>query len=148
MSIKPFSRGARAGRLSIRFENNSRVVVLGGGPAGSFFVYFLRDLAGRVGIDIYVDIYEPRDFSINAPHGCNHCVGVTSETLVQNLALERITLPPSVVQRAIDSYIMHTDLDSLRIETAALERQIGTVYRGTACSGTLRLRWSMDHQNL
>lgn len=142
MSIKPFSRGARAARSSIRLENGSRVAVLGGGLAGSFFGYFLLDLAGRVGIDISVDIHEPRDFSLTASHGCNHCAGVISESLVQILALDGITLPPDIVQRAIDSYIMHTDVGSLRIETPSLERRIGAVFRGTGPRGHKEFNWN------
>ena len=63
-----------------------RIVSIGGGPAGSFFSYFLLIMAERVGLDLGVDIYEPRDFDHLAPLGCNMCGGVISESLVQNLA--------------------------------------------------------------
>ena len=120
MSIRSFSQGASTGRSSTSLRNGSWIAILGGGPAGAFFGYFLLGLAERVGVDIKVDIYEPRDFSLAAPQGCNHCAGVISESLVQNLALDGITLPPTIVQRAIDSYVMHTDVGSLRIETPSL----------------------------
>ncbi len=96
-------------------DNGSRIAVIGGGPAGSFFSFFALDMAVRKGLDIEVDIYEPRDFSRPGPAGCNMCGGIVSESLVQNLAVEGISLPPSVVQRGIDSYVLHLDDGSVHI---------------------------------
>src|SRR5512141_3277370 len=84
-------------------DNGSRIAVIGGGPAGSFFSYFLFEMAERIGMELAVDIYEPRDFTKTAPQGCNMCGGIISESLVQLLATEGITLPSTVVQRGIDS---------------------------------------------
>jgi flavin-dependent dehydrogenase len=97
-------------------EDGSRVAVIGGGPAGSFFTYFLFEMAERIGMDLAVDIYEPRDFTKPAPQGCNMCGGIISESLVQLLATEGINLPSSVVQRGIDSYVLHMDVGTVRIE--------------------------------
>src|SRR5512141_280363 len=102
------SRPGRKAKTSMSLENGSRVAVIGGGPAGSLFSYFLLGLAERMDLDLKVDIYEPRDFSLAAPQGCNMCAGVISETLVQNLATEGINLPASVVQKAVNSYVLHT----------------------------------------
>jgi len=114
----------------MKLENGSHVAVIGGGPAGSFFSYFLLDLAVRLGVDLHIDIYEPRDFSLPAPKGCNMCAGVISETLVQNLALEGINIPASVVQESISSYVLHTDLGTQRLDAASYEKRIGAVFRG------------------
>jgi flavin-dependent dehydrogenase len=130
-----FSRPVSDRNSSLRLENGSRVAVLGGGPAGSFFSYFLLDLAERVGIELELNIYEPRDFNLPAPRGCNMCAGVISETLVQNLATEGINLPASVVQKAINSYVLHTDLGIRRIDAAFLEKRIGAVFRGAGPHG-------------
>ena len=62
---------------------------LGGGPAGSFFSYFLLEMARDADVDVHLDIYEPRDFSQPGPAGCNMCGGIVSESLVQVLAAER-----------------------------------------------------------
>jgi flavin-dependent dehydrogenase len=115
----------------LRLEDGSRVAVMGSGPAGSFVSYFMLEMAFRAGLEIDVDIFEPRDFSRTAPHGCNMCGGIISETLVQNLAAEGINLPSSVVQRGIDSYMLHMDVGSVRIETPLHEKRIGAVYRGS-----------------
>ncbi len=111
-------------------EDGSRVAVIGGGPAGSFFSYFLLSLAERMGLDLHVDIYEPRDFSLPAPQGCNMCAGVISETLIQNLATEGIHIPASVIQKTVNSYVLHTDLGSQQINAASMEKRIGAVFRG------------------
>ena len=126
---------------SIKLNNGSHVAVMGGGPAGSFFSYFLLDMAERAGLELKVDIYEPRDFSLPAPYGCNLCAGVISESLAQNLAMEGIVIPPTVVQRAIDSYVMHTDVGSLRIETPSHEKRIGAMFRGGGPRGIKELKW-------
>jgi flavin-dependent dehydrogenase len=117
-------------RSASRLEENSRVAVIGGGPAGSFFAYFLLDLAARAHLRIHVDVYEPRDFSLPAPQGCNMCGGIVSESLVQSLATEGINIPANVVQRGIDSYILHMDVGTVRIDTPLHEMRIAAVYRG------------------
>ncbi|MBT8443281.1 MAG: hypothetical protein KJO13_00955, partial [Gammaproteobacteria bacterium] len=64
-------------------NDGSRVAVVGGGPAGSMFGYFLLDMAKHIGVKLDVDIYEPRNFRRVGPGGCNHCGGVVSESLIQ-----------------------------------------------------------------
>jgi flavin-dependent dehydrogenase len=115
---------------SLKLNDGSRVAVIGGGPAGTFFSIFLLDMAERAGLDISIDIYEPRDFLNPGPAGCNMCAGIVSETLVQMLAAEGINLPGSVVQRGIDSYTLHMDVGSVRINTPLNEKRIAAVYRG------------------
>jgi len=118
-------------------ESGSRIAVIGGGPAGSFFSYFLTEIANRVGKDLSIDIYESRDFSRSGPSGCNMCGGIVSESLVQVLSTEGINLPSSVVQRGIDSYQLHTDVGSVRIETPLREMRIAAVYRGSGPRGVV-----------
>lgn len=122
--------GHQADRSSYKLQNGSRVAVIGGGPAGSFFATFLIDMARRAEKEFLVDIYEPRDFMNPGPAGCNMCAGIVSETLVQLLAAEGINLPGSVVQRGIDSYVLHMDVGSARIDTPLNEKRIAAVYRG------------------
>ncbi len=114
---------------------SSKVGVVGGGPAGSFFSLFLLRLAARMGLRLDVDIYEPRDFEIPGPKGCNMCGGIMSESLVQNLAAEGVLLPPTVVQRSLDSYRLHTDVGDALIRTPEGERRIAAVHRGCGPRG-------------
>lgn len=130
-----------SGSSDLQLTDGSRVAVMGGGPAGSFFTYFLLDMAERLGTDIQVDVYEPRDFSCPGPRGCNMCGGIVSESLVQVLASEGINLPTTVVQRGIDSYILHMDVGSVRIDTPLHEKRIGAVYRGPGPRDVKEVKW-------
>jgi flavin-dependent dehydrogenase len=121
-------QGTRAPPLIL--EHRSRVAVIGGGPAGSFFAYFLIRLARLIDLELEVEVFEPRYFTHRGPAGCNHCGGIISESLVQVLATEGINLPAGVVQRGIDSYRLHMDVGDVRIETPLHERRIAAVYRG------------------
>lgn len=115
----------------LQLEDGSRVAVIGGGPAGSFFSYFLLELAERLDLKLNVDLYEPRDFALAGPPGCNMCGGVISETLVQNLAIEGVYLHPQVVERGLDSYRLHTNTGSVNITAPDFERRIAAVFRGS-----------------
>ncbi|MBF0285495.1 MAG: hypothetical protein HQL51_13670 [Magnetococcales bacterium] len=116
----------------MKLSDDSRVAIIGGGPAGSMTGFFLLELADRIGLRLTVDLYEKRDFNLIGPPGCNMCAGVVSESLVQVLAAEGINLPPLVVQRGIDSYVLHTSgLNPVAIEAPSHDLRIATVYRGS-----------------
>jgi flavin-dependent dehydrogenase len=129
----------------ITLDDGASVGVIGGGPAGSFFAYFLLAFSERTGTRLDVTIYEPRDFESPAPKGCNMCGGIISESLVQMLAAEGIDLPPQVVQRGIDSYVLHMDVGSVRIDTPLHEMRIAAVHRGAGPRDIKQSKWrSMD----
>ncbi|HLF57208.1 MAG TPA: hypothetical protein VI942_10220, partial [Thermoanaerobaculia bacterium] len=117
-------------RDPLSLENGNRVAVVGGGPAGALFATFLRQLAELVGLDVAVDVFEPRRFDRAGPAGCNHCGGVVSESLVQMLAAEGIEIPAGIIQRGIDSYVLHLDVGTVRIDPPGREKRIAAVYRG------------------
>ncbi|MHC4708950.1 MAG: NAD(P)/FAD-dependent oxidoreductase [Planctomycetota bacterium] len=133
---------------TLELESGSRVAVIGGGPAGSLFTYFLLEFADRIGLDLAVDMYEPRDFSKPGPGGCNMCGGIISETLVQNLAAEGVNLPDTVVQRGIDSYVLHMDVGTVRIETPLNEKRIAAVHRGGGPRDVKVQKWESFDQHL
>lgn len=122
-------------------DSGSRVAVVGGGPAGSFFSYFFLETAARIGLDVQVDIYEPKTYLQPGPASCNMCGGIISETLIQYLAAEGINLPSNVVQRGIDSYVLHMDVGSVRIDTPGHEKRIAAVHRGCGPRGLVKQRW-------
>ena len=125
----------------LQLDDGSRVAVIGGGPAGSYFAYFLLEMAGLLAVDIQVDVYEPRDYTSPGPKSCNMCGGIVSESLVQVLATEGINLPSTVIQRGIDSYVLHMDVGSVRIDTPLREMRIGAVHRGAGPRGSKGLKW-------
>jgi len=83
-----FSQLVEDGEKEFNLRDGSRIAVVGGGPAGSFFSYFLLNMAEAIDLDLTVDIFEPRSFKYCGPAGCNHCGGIVSESLVQILAAE------------------------------------------------------------
>jgi flavin-dependent dehydrogenase len=127
-----FSRpntSAETGDLAL--ADGSRVGVIGGGPAGSFFAYFLLETAERAGLDVDVDVFEARDFTRPGPAGCNMCGGVVSESMVQTLATEGMCLPDTVVQRGLDSFVVHSPEQTAYMDIPLQERRIAAMHRGS-----------------
>lgn len=116
--------------LAKTLRDGSKVAVVGAGPSGSMFSYFLLKMAETVALELDVDLYEPRHFCHRGPAGCNHCGGIVSESLVQRLATEGIALPDDVVQRGLESYTLHMDVGDVEIATPLHERRIAAIYRG------------------
>ncbi len=135
------------GTDDLLLEDGARVAVVGGGPAGSLFTWFLLDFAGRMDLAVEVDLWEPKGtFATPGPQGCNMCGGIVSESLVQNLAVEGLSLSTEVVQRGIDAYVLHTDVGSARIDTPLREMRIGALHRGPGPRDLRERRWaSFDH---
>lgn len=114
----------------MQLRDGARIAVIGAGPAGSMFSYFFLNMAETIGLDVHLDMYEPRRFGHCGPSGCNHCGGIVSESLVQRLATEGIRLPGNVVQRGIESYTLHMDVGDVEIATPLMEKRIAAIYRG------------------
>ena len=127
--------------MGLALEDGSRVGIIGGGPAGSLTAYFLLSFAQRMDMELAVDIYEPRDFTKPGPAGCNMCGGIVSESLVQALAVEGIDLPTKLVQRGIDSYVLHTEDVSVKIDTPLKEKRIAAIHRGGGPRDVQELKW-------
>lgn len=110
--------------------NGSKIAVIGGGPAGSFFSYFALDFAKQKGINIHIDVYEAKNFHVAGPAGCNRCGGIVSESLVQALSTDGIVLPSNVIRRGIESYKLHMEQGAILIKTPLKEQKIASMYRG------------------
>ena len=131
---------ARWKHSSLKLYDGARVAVIGGGPAGSLFSYFILALSRRAGLDLQVDICETRDFETPGPPGCNMCGGVLYESLVQSLAVEGINLPATVVQRGIDYNMLHIGIGSVKIQTPRQEKRIATTFREVGPRGMVYLK--------
>lgn len=123
-------------KTALSLQDGSKIGVIGGGPAGSFFSFFLFDLAQKKGIRIEIDIYEPKDFNLKGSPGCNHCGGVVSESLVQMLSADGIILPHQVIRRGIETYTLHLEHGSTKIEALKSEQRIVSMFRGSGPSGS------------
>ena len=115
----------------MELADHARIAVIGGGPAGSFSAYFLLDFAARIGLeDVQVDVYEHKEFACIGAKGCNHCGGLISETMLQNLSMEGIVVPSAVILNSIDAYRLHTQDGEVVIQLPLEQMRIATVYRG------------------
>ncbi len=119
----------------MELKNGAQIGIIGGGPAGAFSAIFLLDLAHELGLQIQVDIFEPRDFSLTGPRGCNMCGGVISESLVQKIASDGIHLPDELLIDTIDAYTLHTDYSSAQIKAVKEEMRIACIFRGGGPKG-------------
>ena len=114
-----------------RLADGSRVCIVGGGPAGSFAALHLLHEAGRRGLRVEVLIFEPRDFTRPGPAGCNRCAGILSARLVAGLESLGLALPAELVQADVQSYAVHLQGATVRVERPDPQRRILSVYRGS-----------------
>jgi flavin-dependent dehydrogenase len=115
----------------MRLVNGSRVVVVGGGPAGSLAALHVLRFAAEANLRLEVSVLEARDFARPGPGGCNKCAGILSSSLVRNLQTLGLHLPPGVIQAELDAYILHLGGAELPIRRPDPARRIFSVYRGS-----------------
>jgi NADH dehydrogenase len=112
-----------------KIETGSKVAIVGGGPAGSFFALYLLKYTKERGIRPEITIYEPRNFDEPGPKGCKGCAGILSISLLRNLDELGLTLPEEIIQRRIERYTVHSPYTSITLSKQR-EMQIVSVYRG------------------
>ncbi len=110
--------------------NGSRVCIVGGGPAGSFAALHLLDQAARHGMQLEVLVFEPRDFTRPGPTGCNRCAGILSSRLIAGVDTLGVSLPNELIQADVQSYAVHLQGQTVRIERPSPRHRILSVYRG------------------
>jgi NADH dehydrogenase len=113
-----------------RIETGSKVAIVGGGPAGSFFALYLLKYARELGIHPEITIYEPRNLTNPGPPGCKGCAGILSMAAFRNLDDLDLTLPEAIIQRRIEHYTVHSSLTSITISKPEKDMQIASIYRG------------------
>ncbi len=128
---------AVSSNTGIELVDGSRIAVIGGGPAGSFFTIYTLEYARRFDLDLVIDIYETKDFTKIGASGCNHCGGIISESLVQELATDGLVIPTDIIQRGIHTYTMLTEQGTGVIHAPSDERRIASVFRGCGPKGCL-----------
>lgn len=111
-------------------EKGSKVAIVGGGPAGSFFALYLAHFARRQGLKPEITIYQDRVFDDLGAKGCKGCAGLISLSLIKDLTELNITLPPEVIRGVIDGYTLHSPYANIGFHNPEKDLQIMSVYRG------------------
>jgi flavin-dependent dehydrogenase len=116
-------------------QNDDRVAVVGGGPAGSFFAIHLLRAARRLGRNIEVVIIEKRgptdpcseDFQCR---GCNFCAGLISPRLNKILDDHGLVVPEEIIQGRIDYVWIQGQWKNLRLRVPN-DMRMYSVFRGS-----------------
>ena len=116
--------------MGIRLSDGDRVCIIGGGPSGSFAALQLLAQIDQLGTRLEVLIFEPRDFSLPGPGGCNRCAGILSTRLIHDLENLEISLPDDVIQSEIRAYSIHLSHEVVHIDRPDPEYRIVSIYRG------------------
>ncbi|HEY0005241.1 MAG TPA: FAD-dependent monooxygenase [Pyrinomonadaceae bacterium] len=109
--------------------SGSRVAVVGGGPAGSFFAIELLRRARSLGLSINVDIYDGKSFARKGAAGCNMCAGAIGHKLIQEIERATTAIPREVIHYELEGYAVHYQGSSARLENDPAKKIYG-VYRG------------------
>jgi flavin-dependent dehydrogenase len=115
---------------SNKIATGSRVAVIGGGPAGSFFALYLLGYAGERHIRPEITIYQQRNFDERGPKGCKGCAGILSIPLLRNLGELNLSMPEEIIQSEIEHYAVHSPYTSISISNPEKGIQIASIYRG------------------
>ncbi|OFW58657.1 MAG: hypothetical protein A2133_08010 [Actinobacteria bacterium RBG_16_64_13] len=128
-------RAARAGLIAL--PDPATVVVVGGGPTGSFFAIRLLRRARELGRSIRVIILEKKTevcfyspVAFCAWEGCNYCAGGISPRLADVLRENHIAVPEDVIESRATEVIVHGDWKSIQLPVPE-GREMLSVFRGS-----------------
>ena len=128
---------AQRGRGSLALPDPATVVVVGGGPAGSFLAIRLLRRARQAGRSVRVVILEKKSevcfyqpVSFCSWEGCNYCAGGISPRLADILHEEGISLPEEIIESRADEVVVHGDWKSVRLPVPE-GREMLSVFRGS-----------------
>lgn len=113
-----------------RITGKSKIAIVGGGPAGTFFALYLLHFAEERDVHPEITIFEQRDFDELGIKGCKGCAGILSLTFNNNLKELGLTIPAEIVQNNIKQYTVHSPYTSISMSNPRKETQIVSIYRG------------------
>jgi NADH:ubiquinone reductase (H+-translocating) len=116
--------------MAMKIETGSRVAIIGGGPAGVFFAFYLLRYGEMTNVRPEITIYQQRNFMEGGPKGCKGCAGILSVSLLSSLKELGLILPDEIIQDKITAYTIHSPYTSISITNPEKEKEIATIFRG------------------
>jgi len=129
--------------VELKLREGTRIGIIGGGPAGSFFAYLLLSATAQRGPKVEITIFDGKAFESIGPQSCNMCAGVLTGHLVKRLEEEGYDFPPSAIQRQVHGYVIHSRDSYARLDQAP-DQVTYTVFRGVPFSEMAHERVSFD----
>jgi flavin-dependent dehydrogenase len=116
-------------------KNKDKIVVIGGGPAGSFFAIFLLREARRLNRELDVVIVEKKAVSMSEggywwSKGCNFDAGGVSPTLSAMMEEAGIHVPPETIRGEINRIWIHGMWKNIPLKVPNQMRMF-SVFRGS-----------------
>ena len=109
---------------------DTRVAIIGGGPAGSSFALYLLQYCAAQGFRPQITLFAERNAAASGPKGCKGCAGILPQVVLKKLAEIGLVLPPEIVQARIEQYLVHSPYISISMCNPEKGAEIVSVYRG------------------
>ncbi len=109
---------------------DTRVAIIGGGPAGSSFALYLLQYCAALGFCPQITVFAERNVAASGPKGCKGCAGILSQVVLKKLQGLGLILPPQIIQAHIEQYIVHSPYVSISMSNPEKGGEIVSVYRG------------------
>jgi flavin-dependent dehydrogenase len=110
--------------------DGSRIAVVGGGPAGSFFALAALDVAAALGVRLDVTIFERKALTGRGQRDCNMCAGILSKRVMEGLAALGLSLPAEVIRGDIRFFQLYWGEHTFPVVPPESGRRVLAVYRG------------------
>lgn len=115
----------------LKLQDNSKIAIIGGGPAGAFFAHFIQKCLAEQDVKSSITIFDGKDFLVPGPKGCNLCAGVISDSLHQKLEQEGVVLPENRIISRVEGYVLHVHDEQIKFSCFDNQiKPIVTVFRG------------------
>lgn len=135
---------------TLKLIDGSKVVIIGGGPSGSFFALNLLRKANKLGRKIEVFILEKKPtLSIQGQNvtecfigECNYCAGGLSPRVCDALTDLGLDLPPEIILDTAEIINVFADWKTISLDVL---RDIKSVYRGSRPKGRTDSNYNFDN---
>lgn len=127
---------------ALQLPSPATILVVGGGPAGSFFAIEVLRKARQSGRQIELLVIEqkrqPLFYQSSCPsayrEGCNYCAGGISPRMADILTNAGIEVPSETVTGVVETVIVQGDWKNIEIQVP-LGRRMFSVHRGSRPTG-------------